>query len=82
MNEAACTLIDALGGTSAVARMTKTATSTVHSWRSIGITESRMDHKRPVGAWQKFDESGDGLNVEGKIAIKSDAGRDAHALVE
>jgi len=40
------------------------------------------DHKRPVGAWQKFDESGDGLNVEGKIAIKSDAGRDAHALVE
>jgi len=46
MNEAACTLIDALGGTSAVARMTKTATSTVHSWRSIGITESRMDHIR------------------------------------
>lgn len=46
MNEAACTLIDALGGTSAVARMTKTATSTVHSWRTIGITESRMDHIR------------------------------------
>jgi HK97 family phage prohead protease len=40
------------------------------------------DHKRPVGSWQKFDESGDGLHVEGKIAIKSDAGRDAHALVE
>ncbi len=46
MNVAACNLIDALGGTSAVARMTKTATSTVHSWRTIGITESRMDHIR------------------------------------
>ena len=40
------------------------------------------DHKRPVGSWSKFDESSDGLHVEGKIAIKSDAGRDAHALVE
>jgi hypothetical protein len=44
MNVAACNLIDALGGTSAVARMTKTATSTVHSWRTIGITESRLHH--------------------------------------
>lgn len=40
------------------------------------------DHKRPVGSWSKFDETGDGLHVEGKIAIKSDSGRDAHALVE
>lgn len=40
------------------------------------------DHKRPVGSWSKFDEKSDGLHVEGKIAIKSDAGRDAHALVE
>ncbi len=40
------------------------------------------DHKRPVGSWSKFDETDAGLNVEGKIAIKSDAGRDAHALVE
>jgi hypothetical protein len=40
------------------------------------------DHTRPVGAWSKFDETGEGLNVEGKIAVKSDAGRDAHALVE
>lgn len=40
------------------------------------------DHKRPVGSWSKFDETDAGLHVEGKIAIKSDAGRDAHALVE
>lgn len=40
------------------------------------------DHKRPVGSWGKFDESSAGLNVEGKIAIKSEAGREAHALVE
>ncbi len=40
------------------------------------------DHKRPVGAWSKFDETSAGLAVEGRMAIKSDAGRDAHALVE
>lgn len=40
------------------------------------------DHKRPVGSWSKFDESGEGLRVEGRIAIKSDGGREAHALVE
>jgi len=40
------------------------------------------DHKRPVGSWAKFDESGEGLHVEGKIAMKADAGREAHALVE
>ncbi len=40
------------------------------------------DHKQPVGAWSKFDESGEGLHVEGKIAIKTDEGRKAHALVE
>jgi HK97 family phage prohead protease len=40
------------------------------------------DHKRPVGSWSKFDESDGGLNVEGKIAIKSDLGREAHALAE
>ncbi|WP_370308326.1 HK97 family phage prohead protease [Sphingobium abikonense] len=40
------------------------------------------DHKRPVGAWSKFVESDAGLHVEGKIAIKSEAGRDAHALAE
>lgn len=40
------------------------------------------DHKRPVGGWHKFDETGTGLNVEGRIAIKSEAGRDAHALAE
>ena len=40
------------------------------------------DHKRPVGSWAKFDERSDGLHVEGKIAVKSEGGREAHALVE
>lgn len=40
------------------------------------------DHKRPVGSWAKFDETGEGLSVEGKIAMKAEAGREAHALVE
>lgn len=40
------------------------------------------DHKRPVGAWSKFTEGGKGLEVEGKIAVKSRAGQEAHALAE
>ena len=40
------------------------------------------DHKRPVGGWSKFDETASGLNVEGRFAMKSDAGREAHALAE
>lgn len=40
------------------------------------------DHKRPVGSWSKFDESEAGLNVEGRIAIKSAAGQEAYALAE
>ena len=40
------------------------------------------DHKRPVGSWSKFDESAAGLHVEGKIAMKSEIGREAHALAE
>ncbi|WP_260597823.1 HK97 family phage prohead protease [Sphingomonas endolithica] len=40
------------------------------------------DHKRPVGSWSKFDEAEAGLHVEGRIAIKSEGGREAHALAE
>lgn len=37
-------IIDGLGGTSAVSAMTDTPTSTVHSWRSKGLTRSRRNH--------------------------------------
>jgi hypothetical protein len=37
-------VIDALGGTSEVARATEAPTSTVHSWRKIGIPSSRLAH--------------------------------------
>ncbi|KQM37625.1 HK97 family phage prohead protease [Sphingomonas sp. Leaf10] len=40
------------------------------------------DHKRPIGGWSKFEESSTGLHVEGRIAMKSEAGREAHALAE
>jgi hypothetical protein len=39
-------VIDALGGTSAVAKAIEAPTSTVHSWRSIGIPTSRLAHLR------------------------------------
>ncbi|PXA91585.1 hypothetical protein DMC47_25350 [Nostoc sp. 3335mG] len=44
--EVADRLIDALDGTSAVARLLKLPISTVHSWRRIGMTPSRADHLR------------------------------------
>jgi len=46
METAADQIIDALGGTSAVATMTEAPTSTVHSWRKIGIPRSRLAHLR------------------------------------
>ena len=41
-------LIDALGGTSAVAKMVHCPTSTVHSWRKNGIPSSRLEHIKLV----------------------------------
>lgn len=39
-------VIDALGGTTAVAQAIEAPTSTVHSWRTIGIPRSRLAHLR------------------------------------
>lgn len=39
-------LIDGLGGTSAVAVMTDTPVSTVHSWRGKPLSRSRLNHLR------------------------------------
>lgn len=41
-------IVDAMGGTSAVAQMSKTPTSTVHSWRKNGIPDARLDHLKLV----------------------------------
>lgn len=46
MHKAADALIDALGGTTAVARLTDAPLSTVHSWRKNGIPRSRLAHLR------------------------------------
>lgn len=39
-------VLDALGGTSVVAGLTFTPTSTVDSWRKNGISKARFDHVR------------------------------------
>lgn len=41
-------VIDALGGTTKVAELTEAPTSTVHSWRKIGIPASRLAHLRLI----------------------------------
>lgn len=43
-------VIDALGGTSEVARLIEAPTSTVHSWRKIGIPPSRLAHLKLVAS--------------------------------
>ncbi len=48
-------IIDALGGTSAVAKDMEAPVSTVHSWRSIGIPRSRMAHIKLLAALKKVD---------------------------
>lgn len=45
-------VIDALGGTSAVARLIESPPSTVHSWRKIGIPSSRLAHLRLIAREQ------------------------------
>ena len=44
MDKNANEIIDFLGGTTVVAKMVNAPISTVHSWRRIGITKSRMAH--------------------------------------
>jgi hypothetical protein len=43
-------VIDALGGTTKVADEIEAPTSTVHSWRTIGIPKSRLAHLKLVAA--------------------------------
>ncbi|RZJ46279.1 MAG: HK97 family phage prohead protease [Brevundimonas sp.] len=40
------------------------------------------DMKRPIGRWAKFNESETGLQVEGKISIKTRDGGEAYELVK
>lgn len=44
MNNTANEIINALGGTTKVAKLMQAPISTVHSWRTIGIPRSRLAH--------------------------------------
>lgn len=48
-------VIDALGGTTAVATAIEAPTSTVHSWRTIGIPRSRLAHLRLLAKEKGLD---------------------------
>lgn len=43
-------IIDALGGVTAISRLTEVPVSTIHSWRKIGIPNSRMQHLKLAAA--------------------------------
>jgi len=63
METAANKLIDSLGGTTAVARMTEAPISTVHSWRKNGIPQSRLAHLRLAAQASNLDIDFDALAV-------------------
>lgn len=48
MDKFANQVIDALGGTTAVAIAAEAPVSTVHSWRKIGIPKSRLAHLKLI----------------------------------
>lgn len=48
MDRFANLVIDALGGTTAVANKALTGVSTVHNWRKNGLSASRLDHLRRI----------------------------------
>jgi len=48
MDRFANLVIDALGGTTAVANKAFTGVSTVHNWRKNGLSASRLDHLRRI----------------------------------
>lgn len=52
MDTAAIEIIDALGGTTKLAKALEAPTSTVFSWRKIGIPPSRMAHIRLIAQVQ------------------------------
>ena len=43
-SDEACRIIDALGGNAEVAKLTKAPATTVHGWRRVGLSASRLDH--------------------------------------
>jgi hypothetical protein len=48
MDAFATALIDAMDGTSNVARLARAPITTVHNWRKAGLAPSRLDHLRRI----------------------------------
>lgn len=55
MDHHATAIIDALGGTTKVADLIKAPTSTVQSWKKIGIPPSRLEHLKLIAKVEKID---------------------------
>lgn len=65
----AAIIIDALGGTSATARLTDTPVSTVHSWRKKGIPRSRLAHLKLVAEREGVDVDWQGATGHGDRVV-------------
>ena len=63
MDTPASKLIDAFGGTSKTARIAGLPVSTVHSWRSNGIPQSRLAHLKLVARVEALPIDFDALAV-------------------
>jgi hypothetical protein len=84
MQTVADRIIDALGGTTAVSRLTDAPTSTVHSWRKKGIPPSRLSHLKLIAANQCLPidwasgrlKTGDGGGADHAVVVTEERARD------
>lgn len=74
MDTFASNVIDALGGTSAVHRLTFAPISTVHSWRKNGIPRSRLAHLKLVA-----DQAGKAIDWDTGRLVAGDGDAADHA---
>lgn len=54
-------------------------------WKSKGRMPALLwqhNQRQPIGAYQKMDETPDGLYVEGSLALKTQQGREAYELLK
>lgn len=77
MDTLATTLIQTLGGTTAVSRMTFAPISTVQSWKKNGIPGSRLAHLRLVA-----EREGKAIDWETGCLVASDGDAADHDVVD
>ncbi|WP_299692732.1 phage major capsid protein [uncultured Tateyamaria sp.] len=72
---------DRVGDTIKQGAFTNTLNQIDTEGRSVVMLDNH-DPSKPIGRWTKFEDGPDGLKVEGRLSINSDAGRNVWALMK